>query len=133
MGLRIVPKKSRDFPHLIRKFEKEFGRSIKFKLNYFSKTTKEKTRIRKSSGYYYAINYYFAINPFFMEVQIRTPSIDLWSDLTHDNLYKQKIKISSATKRYLVSFGRICNIVDFFEIITRASSRPLLPAARVAG
>ena len=115
-GLRIVPKRACFFPDMVGKFEKEFGNDIVFKLNFFSNREKKVTRIRKIPDYYCAINYYFPIRPFFMEVQVRTPGIDLWSCLAHDTIYKNKIKVSPLMKRHIIRFGEMCNIEDFFEI-----------------
>jgi ppGpp synthetase/RelA/SpoT-type nucleotidyltranferase len=118
VGLRIVPRKSSMFFDAISRFEKEFGNEIIFKLNTFpyDKEEVEKYIGKNSSVYYRAIHYYFPMGCFLAEVQIRTSAIDEWSKLHHDTVYKPKIPVSPQLKKNIMEFGKMADMVDYFEI-----------------
>ncbi len=118
IGMRIVPKNSQGFPALIQRFESLFGHHMAFKLNLFLKENKESTRIHKSNPHYFALHYHIAFPPFFIEIQMRTPAIDIWSIVTHSTLYKKKVKITAEEEAALMEFGRIADCVDFYNLIS---------------
>jgi ppGpp synthetase/RelA/SpoT-type nucleotidyltranferase len=117
VGMRVTPKLATRFPQLVKAIERALGDDLAFKFNLFLRNNKKLARVRTSSEYYFAINYYSELTGFFMEIQIRTASIGLWSDLTHDTMYKRKIRITPTMEKDLTKFGEICNIVDFYYII----------------
>lgn len=116
--LRIVPKVGKFFPSLLKKIEENLGIKLAFKLNIFSYSIEEITKkISKNSIYYRAVHYHFKDEQFFTEIQIRPPATNQWANLSHGTLYKTKIKIDKKTKKYIMDFGRIANIVDYFEML----------------
>ncbi len=118
IGVRIVPKNTQGFPALIQRFESLFGHHMAFKLNLFLKENKESTRIHKSNPHYFALHYHIAFPPFFIEIQLRTRAIDIWSIVTHSTLYKKRVATTPDEWDALMEFGRIANCVDFYNLIS---------------
>ena len=124
VGIRVVPNNTKLFLNMLVKFEEKFQKEASFKLNTFAYSEKEiVNKIGKYSVYYRAVHYYFLIDNFYAEVQLRTPDIDQWSTLHHDTIYKPKIPVSDEQKRRIMRFGKISNIVDYFDLIRYSSVR----------
>lgn len=118
IGLRIVPKNSKLFPSILEKIEEKLGDKLAFKLNIFSYSIEEIVeKISKNSIYYRAIHYHLKGDQFFTEIQVRTPATSQWANLNHDTLYKTKVEVDEKTKEYIMDFGRIANIVDYFDML----------------
>lgn len=118
VGMRLVLKKTKMLLKIISEFEREFSDEITFKLNIIAFNDDEITRkIGQNSIYYRAVHYYLSVAGFFIEVQIRTPFIDQWSNMHHDTVYKPKISVTEKEKKQIMEFGKISNVVDYFELI----------------
>lgn len=118
IGLRIVPKQSYFSPLIVKKIEEFLRTKLAFKINIFSYSTNEIVKkISKNSIYYRAIHYHLKTGRFFTEIQVRTPAVDQWANLSHDLLYKTKFEASEETKNCIMEFGRVANIVDYFDIL----------------
>ncbi len=118
IGIRIVPTESQTLKEIMLEFEKAFADEVAFKLNTIAFSNQEiVNKIGEDSIYYRALHYYIPVDNFFIEVQIRTPSVDQWSNIHHDTVYKPKIPISESEKRQIMEFGMISNIVDYFDLI----------------
>lgn len=118
VGVRIVPRRAEFLPSMINQFEKAYTDPAIAKLNTLAYGDEEITRvISLHSLYYRAIHYYLPLGPIFVEIQMRTPAIDQWSILHHFTIYKPKIQLTEAEKAYVIEFGKICNIVDFVQLI----------------
>lgn len=118
IGFRIVPKKTKMLPDMIEKFENNWSDRLAFKFNIFSYDLDEIIkRISKNSIYYRAFHYHFPIENYFSEVQIRTRGVDIWANINHDTMYKKKININLDQEKHIMEFGKIANIVDYWEIL----------------
>jgi len=118
IGFRIVPKNPKEFTSLVEYFQR-IDADMLFSLNTFLYNEQEFARLigGNSSLFYRAIHYYIRIAGFFVEVQLRTHSIDIWSKVHHSVLYKPVIDISEQERLLVLEFGRIANIVDFSSML----------------
>jgi flagellar biosynthesis/type III secretory pathway chaperone len=91
---------------------------ILFRFNTFPFSKKE-YRLRigpNSSSSYRAMHYYVSLGSVIAEVQIRSPGIDVWSQIHHSTLYKPTGPISKANRNGILALGEIANVVDFTKL-----------------
>lgn len=118
VGARVVPKNIQDFPTMIRDFERKFADEILFKINTFPMSDAEMIRdIGPFSVPYRAIHYYLPLGRYCLEVQFRSPAIDVWSAIHHDTMYKPRVPLSLDSRDALMRFGEECCVVDAYALV----------------
>lgn len=118
VGFRIVPKHAESFPRMVQTFEDAFQDVHMQKLNTFAYGDDEiVARISPHSYYYRAVHYYIPTDAYSIEVQLRTPAIDVWSALHHLTVYKPRVEVTDAERAIIEDFGRVSNLVDYAEML----------------
>lgn len=116
-GIRIVPKKASDISSTLQYLEACLTNYTYYTLNTFAYTDELiKLRLPGTSIYYKAFHFYIPIKSFFLEIQVRTPTINIWSQLHHELVYKPIFSPSRQTTDYLDILGEMSNVTDYLNI-----------------
>jgi hypothetical protein len=70
-----------------------------------------------SSPCYRAVHYYVLLGSVIAEIQLRTASVDVWSEIHHHTLYKPTRSISVTDTEGIEALGQIANTVDLAGLL----------------
>jgi hypothetical protein len=118
VGFKIVAHAPLGLIQAVERFE-QAGLSMLFRFNTYPFSIKDyRERIGPNSSYSYrAIHYYVSLGLVFAEIQIKTPRVDMWSEIHHCTLYKPTKPITTVDCDAILALGEIANVVDFTGLL----------------
>ena len=118
IGFRVIPKHSLDFIKAILLIERNLGKVL-FRINTYQFCKQDYQRLigPNSSTSYRAVHYYVWFGTEIVEIQLRTPHNNIWSNLHHVMMYKPNRTYTADDCAGILALGEIANIIDYAELL----------------